>query len=69
MGGVRTSDLTAGGLVLNLMNLYQQYEFVTVPRDFAAEMRAYDTRVGEFRAHCTRFFDPGFGMIDLERLD
>lgn len=36
-------------------------EFVTVPPDYAAEMRAYDTRVGEFRAHYAGFFDPGFG--------
>ena len=64
---VRTSDLTAGGLVLNPDEFYilASYEFVTVPRDFAAEMRAYDTRVGEFRAHYAGFFDPGFGMIDL----
>ena len=40
-------------------------EFVTVPRDYAAEMRAYDTRVGEFRAHYAGFFDPGFGMAEL----
>ena len=36
-------------------------EFVTVPLDHAAEMRAYDTRVGEFRVHYAGFFDPGFG--------
>ena len=28
-------------------------------------MRAYDTRVGEFRAHYAGFFDPGFGLTDL----
>ena len=28
-------------------------------------MSAYDTRVGEFRAHYAGFFDPGFGMADL----
>ena len=28
-------------------------------------MRAYDTRVGEFRAHYAGFFDPGFGMSDI----
>ena len=27
-------------------------------------MRAYDTRVGEFRAHYTGFFDPGFGLVE-----
>ena len=26
---------------------------------------AYDTRVGEFRAHYAGFFDPGFGMADI----
>lgn len=34
---------------------------VTVPPDHAAEMRPYDTRVGEFRVHYAGFFDPGFG--------
>ncbi|WP_193184381.1 2'-deoxycytidine 5'-triphosphate deaminase [Nisaea sediminum] len=37
-------------------------EYVSVPLDYAAEMRAYDTRVGEFRVHYAGFFDPGFGM-------
>ena len=32
-----------------------------VPRDWAAEMVAYDTMVGEFRVHYAGFFDPGFG--------
>ena len=36
-------------------------EFVTVPVNYAAEMRAYDTKVGEFRVHYAGFFDPGFG--------
>ena len=27
----------------------------------SAEMRAYDTKVGEFRVHYAGFFDPGFG--------
>ena len=36
-----------------------------MPKDHAAEMRAYDTRVGEFRAHYAGFFDPGFGMAEL----
>ena len=40
-------------------------EFVSVPSNLAAEMRAYDTRVGEFRAHYAGFFDPGFGLLDL----
>ena len=40
-------------------------EFVSVPSNLAAEMRAYDTRVGEFRAHYAGFFDPGLGMTNL----
>ena len=36
-------------------------EAVAVPPDHAAEMRAYDTLVGEFRVHYAGFFDPGFG--------
>ena len=36
-------------------------ESVSVPPDHAAEMRAYDTLVGEFRVHYAGFFDPGFG--------
>lgn len=61
------ADLTAGGLVLNPDEFYilASREYVTVPRDHAAEMRAYDTRVGEFRAHYAGFFDPGFGMAEL----
>lgn len=64
---VAPADLTAGGLVLNPDEFYilASREFVTVPKDHAAEMRAYDTRVGEFRAHYAGFFDPGFGMAEL----
>lgn len=36
-------------------------ETVKVPPDYAAEMVAYDTQVGEFRVHYAGFFDPGFG--------
>ena len=55
---VAPADLTAGGLVLNPDEFYilASREFVTVPKDHAAEMRAYDTRVGEFRAHYAGFF-------------
>ena len=64
---VVSADLTSGGLVLNPDEFYilASREFVTVPKDHAAEMRAYDTRVGEFRAHYAGFFDPGFGMAEL----
>jgi dCTP deaminase len=36
-------------------------ETVAVPPDCAAEMRAYDPLIGEFRVHYAGFFDPGFG--------
>jgi len=36
-------------------------EKVSVPPHLAADMVAYDTVVGEFRAHYAGFFDPGFG--------
>ena len=61
---VTLRDLSKGGLVLNPDEFYilASREFVTVPPHYAAEMRAYDTRVGEFRAHYAGFFDPGFGV-------
>lgn len=34
---------------------------VSVPLTHAAEMVAYDARMGEFRVHYAGFFDPGFG--------
>ena len=50
-------------LILNPDEFYilMSKEYVSVPLDHAAEMRAYDTRVGEFRVHYAGFFDPGFG--------
>jgi dCTP deaminase len=50
-------------LILNPDEFYilMSKEFVTVPVNYAAEMRAYDTKVGEFRVHYAGFFDPGFG--------
>ncbi len=61
---VTTTDLVDGGLVLNPDEFYilSSREYVCVPKNFAAEMRPYDTRVGEFRAHYAGFFDPGFGL-------
>lgn len=55
---------TNGAVVLNPGDFYilASKEAVTVPPDHAAEMRAYDTRVGEFRVHYAGFFDPGFGL-------
>lgn len=40
-------------------------EAVHVPLDYAAEMIAYDTLVGEFRVHYAGFFDPGFGASEV----
>lgn len=53
-----------GSLILNPGDFYilASKEAVTVPPDHAAEMRPYDTRVGEFRVHYAGFFDPGFGF-------
>ena len=61
---VTFNDLTSEGLVLNPDEFYilASREFITIPETHAAEMRAYDTRVGEFRAHYAGFFDPGFGI-------
>jgi dCTP deaminase len=52
-----------GGIVLDPDEFYilASKEAVTVPPGYAAEMRAYDTFVGEFRVHYAGFFDPGFG--------
>jgi dCTP deaminase len=51
------------GLILDPNDFYilASRESVTVPPDYAAEMLAYDTLVGEFRVHYAGFFDPGFG--------
>ena len=64
---ITKADLSDGGLVLNPDEFYilASKECVMVPPDYAAEMSAYDTRVGEFRAHYAGFFDPGFGMAAL----
>ena len=64
---VTEADLFKGGLVLNPDEFYilASQEFAIVPAEYAAEMRAYDTRVGEFRAHYAGFFDPGFGMSEI----
>ena len=61
---VTKDHLTAGGLVLNPDEFYilASHEHVAVPAECAAEMLAYDTRIGEFRAHYAGFFDPGFGV-------
>jgi dCTP deaminase len=53
----------ARDLILNPDDFYilVSKERISVPPDFAAEMVAYDTSVGEFRIHYAGFFDPGFG--------
>jgi dCTP deaminase len=45
----------------NEFYILRSREPIKVPPDYAAEMVAYDTQVGEFRAHYAGFFDPGFG--------
>src|SRR5262249_43410529 len=42
-------------------------ENVRVPPEYAAEMMAYDTTVGEFRVHYAGFFDPGLGCAERGR--
>ena len=60
---VYNSSSKNGRLILNPDEFYilMSKEYVSVPLDYAAEMRAYDTKVGEFRVHYAGFFDPGFG--------
>ena len=36
-------------------------EAVSIPPEYAAEMRAYQSSSGELRTHYAGFFDPGFG--------
>jgi dCTP deaminase len=57
----------SGALVLipDAFYILASKEYVSVPSNYAAEMRAYDTKVGEFRAHYAGFFDPGFGLSEL----
>ncbi len=52
-----------GGLILKRDEFYilATKEAVAIPDDYAADMVAYDTLVGEFRVHYAGFFDPGFG--------
>lgn len=41
--------------------IFASREGVCIPPAYAAEMVAYDTRIGEIRVHYAGFFDPGFG--------
>ena len=51
------------GIILDPDDFYilASKESVPVPPEYAAEMVAYDTLMGEFRVHYAGFFDPGFG--------
>src|SRR5208282_5771869 len=53
-----------GSLILHPGAFYiiASKERVRVPPEFAAEMVALETSVGEFRIHYAGFFDPGFGF-------
>ena len=60
---VASNGQNKGQLILDPGEFYilVSKEAVHVPFDYAAEMVAYDTLVGEFRVHYAGFFDPGFG--------
>ena len=66
-GGDFQNKKNQGSLILSPDAFYilASKEYVSVPSKYAAEMRAYDTKVGEFRAHYAGFFDPGFGLTEL----
>jgi len=53
-----------GGLILTTddFHILASKETIAIPDDYAADMIAYDTLVGEFRVHYAGFFDPGFGL-------
>ena len=65
-GGDYKNKNNQGSLILSPDAFYilASKEYVSVPSKYAAEMRAYDTKVGEFRAHYAGFFDPGFGLVE-----
>ncbi|PZP39824.1 MAG: 2'-deoxycytidine 5'-triphosphate deaminase [Pseudomonas fluorescens] len=42
--------------------IFASSEGICVPPSHAAELVAYDTRIGEIRVHYAGFFDPGFGF-------
>lgn len=58
----------SGGIILEMndFHILATKERVALPANFAADMVAYDTLVGEFRAHYAGFFDPGFGYAGGE---
>lgn len=54
-----------GGIILQRddFHILASKEKIIIPPDYAADMVAYDTLVGEFRPHYAGFFDPGFGYV------
>ena len=48
-------------LILGNFTSSASKERVSVPPDYAAEMKSYDPSIGEFTVHYAGFFDPGFG--------
>jgi len=52
-----------GKLILEKGSFYifSTKEMIRIPRNYSAEMIAYDIFTGEFRSHYAGFFDPGFG--------
>jgi dCTP deaminase len=54
------------GIILDKEEFYilASREAVRVPTNYAAELVAYDTLLGEFRVHYAGFFDPGFGAAE-----
>ena len=62
---VRQGETT---LILNPEDFYilASKELVSVPADHAAELVPYDPLVGEFRVHYAGFFDPGFGVTEVQ---
>lgn len=59
----RVHRTDGSGLILQRNEFYilATKEPVSIPENYAADMIAYDTLVGEFRVHYAGFFDPGFG--------
>ena len=43
-------------------------EAISIPPEYAAEMKAYESSSGELRTHYAGFFDPGFGYGEDGRL-
>jgi dCTP deaminase len=73
VGAYRVSDFwepihpeSERGIILDKDDFYilASREAVRVPTNYAAELVAYDTLVGEFRVHYAGFFDPGFGAAE-----